>query len=112
MGITYHFDLHLDEIAANLQAALTPAAMKAMEAVIRPEVARQTPVETGHLVGSEDVRPIEDGSELFIPGPYAARQHFSLHYHHNTGNALFLELPMVSRADAALRMVAEDLTDL
>ncbi|MGN7799049.1 hypothetical protein [Leifsonia sp. 22587] len=107
-----HFDLRLDDIAANLQTALVPAAMKAMEGAVRPEVARQTPVETGHLVGSEEVRPIDDGAEIFIPGPYAARQHYELSWHHNTGNALYLELPLMQRAEAALQSVASDLRDL
>lgn len=112
MSIEYDFDLRLDDIAAKVQASLTPAAMKALEGAVRPEVARQTPVETGHLVGSEEVRPIVDGAEIFIPGPYSARQHFELSWHHNTGNALYLELPMVTRADAALESVAQDLRDL
>ena len=89
-----------------------PAAMKAVETAIRPEVARQTPVETGNLVGSEEVRPIDDGAEIFIPGPYARRQHYELSWHHNTGNALYLELPMAQQADAALAVVAQEISDV
>ena len=85
--------------------------MKAMDGVIRPEVAKGTPVETGHLVGSEDVRPTDEGAELFIPGPYARRQEYELSYHHNTGHALFLTLPMLQQADAALAVVAQEIRD-
>ncbi|GAA0426588.1 hypothetical protein [Leifsonia naganoensis] len=109
MSIEYEYDLHFDELAAKLQATIVPAAMKAMETVVRPEVARQTPVETGNLVGSEEVRPTESGAEMFIPGPYSRRQHYELTYHHNTGNALFLELPMMQQADAALAVVAQEI---
>jgi hypothetical protein len=107
MGIEYEFDLHLDGIAGRVQAALTPAAMKAME-MIRVEVAQGTPVETGNLVGSEEVRPTVDGAEIYIPGPYARRQEYELSYHHNTGHALYLTLPMIQKADDALKMIAED----
>lgn len=109
MGISYEFDLNLDGIAERVAASLTPAAMLAMEAVVRPEVARQTPVETGALVGSEEVRPTDNGAELYIPGPYARRQHYELSYHHNTGNALYLEIPMVTKADDALKVVEAEI---
>lgn len=111
MGIEYDFDLHLEDIAGRVEASLIPAAMKAMDGVIRPAVAAGTPVETGHLVGSEDVRPTDDGAELFIPGPYARRQHYELTYRHTTGHALYLELPMVQQADAALAVVAQEIRD-
>jgi hypothetical protein len=102
------FDAHIDGIYAEVDALMIPAAMKATE-FLRGHVAAQTPVETGNLVGSEEVRPAPDGAELFIPGPYARRQHYELSYHHNTGNALYLELPWMQHADEALKIIAEDL---
>lgn len=106
MSIEWKFDLHLDDIAARVKAAETPAAMAAME-LVRAEVAQQTPVETGNLVGSEEVAPTDEGARIFIPGPYARRQHYGLDFHHNTGNALFLELPMITQAPAALRVIGD-----
>lgn len=106
MGIEWRFDLHLDDIAARVKAIETPAAMEAMEHV-RGEVARQTPVETGHLVGSEDVQPIPDGARIYIPGPYARRQHYELSYRHTTGNALYLELPMLKEAPTVVKMIGD-----
>lgn len=106
MGIEWKFDLHFDDIAARVKAAEIPAAMQAMEHV-RGEVARQTPIETGQLVGSEDVQPTADGARIFIPGPYARRQHYELSYHHNTGNALYLELPMLKEAPTVVRMLGD-----
>jgi hypothetical protein len=83
------------------EAAVPRALATAMEHV-RGVVAAQTPVETGHLVGSEDVVSMPEEADILIPGPYARRQHFGLDFHHNTGNALFLELPMVSEAQTAI----------
>lgn len=102
------FDAHIDAIYAEVEVRSLPAAMKAVE-LLRGYVAEQTPVETGHLVGSEDVRPAPNGAELFIPGPYARRQHYELSYHHNTGNALYLELPWMQHAEEALQIIAHDL---
>lgn len=110
--MSWEFDLHFDQLAAEVHAALPGLAMTAMEAIVRPEVARQTPVETGNLVGSEEVRPIAGGAEIFIPGPYSRRQHYELSYHHNTGNALYLELPMVSKAPDVIRFLGDELRKL
>lgn len=106
MSIEWHIDLHLDQIAQRTLAAEIPAAMEAME-FVRIEVAAETPIETGNLVGSESVEPTEQGARILIPGPYARRQHYGLDFHHNTGNALFLELPMVTQAPGALRVLGD-----
>jgi ribosomal protein L31E len=102
------FDIYLDEINARVIAAIPGAAARAME-MIRTEVARQTPIDTGNLVGSEEVVPHEDGADIYIPGPYSRNQHYSLDFHHDTGNALYLELPMVQKAPEAVQMIADDL---
>jgi hypothetical protein len=102
------FDAHIDAINARVEAVLPVAAARAME-MVRTEVARQTPIDTGNLVGSEEVVPQSDGADILIPGPYARRQHYGLDFHHNTGNALFLELPMMQKGEAALRMIEDDI---
>ncbi len=104
------FDSYIDGINAAVDAKKIPAALKAVE-FLRAHVAEQTPIETGHLVGSETARPTADGAELFIPGPYARRQHYELTWHHNTGNALYLELPWMQHAEEALQMIARDLKE-
>lgn len=106
MSIEWNINLNLGDIAARVRAAEIPAAMEGME-FVRAEVAAQTPVETGNLVGSESVEPTGDGARIFIPGPYARRQHYGLDFHHNVGNALFLELPMITQAPGALRVIGD-----
>jgi len=112
MGMKWEFDLHFDDLALKLEGTQQPIAMTALEAVVRPEVARQTPIETGHLVGSEEVRPADHGAEIFIPGPYARRQHFELSWRHNTGNALYLELPMVAKSGDVIKFIGDELRRL
>jgi hypothetical protein len=102
------FDAYIDGIDADVEALIVPAAMKGVE-FLRTYVAEQTPVETGHLVASEDVQPAPDGAQLFIPGPYARNQHYSLDFHHNTGNALYLELPWIQHGQEALDIVGREL---
>lgn len=112
MGIKWEFDLHFGEIAERVRAATPQLAMTALEAIVRPEVARQTPIDTGHLVGSEEVRPTALGAEIYIPGPYARYQHYELHLRHNTGNALYLELPMLTKSGDVLRFLGDELRKL
>lgn len=113
-----------DDFIAGLNAAnerivtALPAIMtKAMEHV-RTVVAAKTPVETGHLVGSEDVRTgIAEGStqlvtELYIPGPYARYQHYELQLHHTVGQALYLEEPMVTEAQKVFDIIADGIGDV
>lgn len=107
MSIKYEFNLHLGDIDAAVKAALIPAAMKAME-VVRVKVAEQTPIDTGNLVGSEEVRPSLNGAEIFIPGPYARNQHYNLTFHHDHGNAYYLTRPMVSEAENALQVIRDE----
>jgi hypothetical protein len=102
------FDIHIDAITDRVIAAIPEAAGRAME-MIRTEVARETPIETGHLVGSEAVVPHADGADILIPGPYARNQHYSLDFRHTTGNALYLELPMTFLAQDAIDMIQGDL---
>jgi len=102
------FEAYFDEINAKVDALKIPAAMKGVE-YLRTFVAAQTPIETGALVGSEEPRPNAEGAELFIPGPYARRQHYELSYRHNTGNALYLELPWMQHGHDALRVVADEI---
>jgi hypothetical protein len=102
------FDAHIDEINAKVDEMLVPAAMKGVE-FLRTFVAEQTPVDTGHLVASEDVQPAPDGAQLFIPGPYARNQHYNLTFHHNTGNALYLELPWIQHGQEALDLIGREL---
>jgi hypothetical protein len=102
------FDAYFDAIDAKVDALKIPAALKGVE-FLRTFVAAQTPVETGALVGSEESRPTPEGAELFIPGPYARRQHYELSYHHNTGNALYLELPWMQHGREALQVVADEI---
>lgn len=105
------FEAYLDEVDARFTAAIPGMCGRAME-MVRAEVATQTPIETGNLVGSEEVITHPDGADILIPGPYARRQHYELTYRHNTGNALFLELPMVQKAQAALDMIQAEVNDL
>jgi hypothetical protein len=108
----------LDGADERITAALPAIMTKAMEHV-RTVVASLTPVgETGNLVGSEDVTtttPEGDGgfvSELYIPGPYARRQHYELDYRHTVGQALYLEQPMVTEAGKVFEIIAEGIGDV
>jgi hypothetical protein len=99
----------IDAVDARVEAEKTHACVKGVE-FLRPFVVEQTPVDTGHLRSSEEPRPTAEGAELFIPGPYARRQHYELTWNHpRGGNALYLELPWMAHGQEALAVVAAEL---
>jgi len=108
MSIEWEFDLHLDRVDEAVKAAIPVALGKAMEHV-RGEAVKQTPVESGNLAGSAGVTVKDNEATLLFPGPYARYQHYGLDFHHNHGNALFLELPMVTEAPKVIEIIADEL---
>lgn len=76
---------------------------------IRGIAASRTPVETGHLVGTAEVKVYAAQLEasLTYDGPYARYQHYELELKHETGQALFEESALVDGAHDAIRVFAE-----
>ena len=108
MSVGWEINLNLDGVDDRVKAAFPAALAKAMEHV-RGEAVRQTPVETGNLAGSAAVTVTGNHAELKYPGPYARYQHYGMDFHHNTGNALFLELPMVQEAPKVFNILSEEI---
>lgn len=108
MSIEWEFDLHLDAVNDAVHAAIPRAVGKAMEH-IRGEAVKQTPVENGHLAGSAGVTVVGDTASITYPGPYARNQHESMDFHHDKGNAKFLELPMMQEAPTAIGIIEDEL---
>ncbi|KQR97693.1 MAG: hypothetical protein J0I33_07760 [Microbacterium ginsengisoli] len=88
---------------------LTPLAVGRGMEHIRGVAADLTPIREGHLVGSASVTVHGDEANLTYPGPYARRQHFELTWKHTHGQALYLEQPMRTEAEAALKIIADTL---
>lgn len=78
------------------------------------ESKRRTPIETGALRASTHVTKPEidsDGIEVKIKvggpsAPYALRQHEDLEYHHDVGQAKFLESTILESAPHMVKRVA------
>lgn len=104
------FRIHLDQITAEVIAAIPQAAAKGMEH-LRTVAVSKTPIETGNLRGSEEVKVHDDGAEVYVPGPYARRQHFELSWRHeHGGQALYLEQPLVQETPKILQIVTDELS--
>jgi hypothetical protein len=108
MSIEWEFDLHLDRVDEAVKAAIPVALGKAIEHV-RGEAVKQTPVESGNLAGSAGVTVTGNEASLLYPGPYARNQHESMDFHHNHGNAKFLELPMMQEAPRVIQIITDEL---
>lgn len=108
MGIQWEIDLHLEEISADVLARVPVALGKGLE-FLRAEVTPRVPVETGNLAGSGAVSVQGDEGELLYPGPYARNQHYNLSFHHNTGQALYLEQPLVQNGEAIVKIIGDEL---
>lgn len=90
-------------------AALTPIAVGRGMEHVRAVAAPLTPVESGALVGGAGVTVHGDEARLTYHGPYARNQHYSLDFRHTQGQALYLEQPMRTEADAVMDIMADTL---
>lgn len=102
------FRVTLNRVDEGIDDLMPVALARGMEH-IRGVAAELTPVRTGQLVGSAGVTVEGDEAQLYYPGPYARRQHYELTWRHSKGQALFLEQPMRTEADAALNIIADTL---
>lgn len=85
-----------------------PEALLAGMEHIRGIAAPRTPVETGHLVGSAEVKLVDDHTAgLEYPGPYARYQEKTLDLRHETGQALYLESSINDGSQDALTIVGK-----
>jgi hypothetical protein len=108
MAIDFEFHIDLDRLVTAEQAVTPEALGKAMEH-IRGVAAEQTPIETGHLVGTAAVHVNGNEASITYDGPYARYQHERMDLRHPHGNAKFLELPMVTEKDKAMQIIATDI---
>lgn len=75
---------------------------------VRGVAAELTPIESGHLVGSAEVKATDEANvEVYYPGPYARYQHFGLDFRHEHGQALYLEQPMATEAEKVFQIIAD-----
>jgi hypothetical protein len=111
VSLEIEFDLRgLDELVLKARAGIAEGVPQALEH-IRGVSAEQTPIETGHLVGSAEVHAEGMEGSIRYPGPYARYQHYELQLHHEHGNALYLEIPMVTEAGVAFTIVTRKIRD-
>jgi hypothetical protein len=111
VSLEIEFDLRgLDELTLKARAGEEAGIAEAIEH-IRGVSAEQTPIETGHLVGSAEVHVEGLQASIRYPGPYARYQHYELQLRHEHGNALYLELPMVTEAGVAFTIITRRIRD-
>jgi len=111
-GIEWNIDLSgLDRITEAMEAAAPFAVTRAAEHV-RGVAAELTPVRDGNLVGSAEVKAVDDHTaRVYYPGPYARYQHYELQLRHTHGQALYLEQPIVTEAEACTQIMADTLRE-
>lgn len=110
MGLEFNIDLDFDGLRARLAESEPEAIGKALEHVRGIAVA-QTPIETGDLAAGAHVVLEGDGGYVSYKSPYAHRQHEEVTWHHEHGNAKFLENAVVSEAGTALQILGDAISD-
>jgi hypothetical protein len=126
MGLEWHFDLHFDELKAEMEAKADEAVLAGMS-YMHGEVAPLVPIGiTGNLEGSADVGlgvigvGAVDGehvAHIYFPGPYALYQHEGIYFRrpatygallsHTHGESFFLIQPMLTYGDEAISVVRQ-----
>jgi hypothetical protein len=125
VGIEWHFDLHFDELRAEMADRAEQAVLAGMQ-FMHGQVTPLVPVETGDLAGSGDVGlgyiggasgAGEHVAHLYYPGPYALYQHEGVYFRrpatygaplsHTHGESFFLIRPMLNDAAATIEIVRQ-----
>lgn len=97
----------LTSLDSKVRAAREPAGVAAMTHVAQVS-AEEVPVETGTLLGTQEIKGSEDGTTSIKYGtPYARYQHERLDLRHEHGNAKYLEGPLIHEKDEALDIAAD-----
>lgn len=111
-GIEWNIDFTaLDDLTARMEEAQPIAVVRAAEH-LRGVAAELTPVESGQLVGSAEVKAVShDTARVYYPGPYARYQHFELQLKHAHGQALYLEQPVITETAACTQIMADTLKE-
>lgn len=107
------FAIHLERITAAVIAAIPEASTKAMEHLHQVAVTK-TPLETGNLRGSAEVKTHENGADLYYPGPYARYQEYGVSHHgkelhHEVGQSFYLITSLTQETPKILDIVATEL---
>jgi hypothetical protein len=107
------FHVHLEQVTAEVIAAIPEAARKGMEHLHAAAV-QKAPVETGHLRASASVKVHDDGAEVYFPGPYARYQEYGISHtgkvlRHEVGQSFYLVTSLVQETPAVLQIVTEEL---
>lgn len=106
------FEALLDSVADALRDSAPFAVGRAAEHV-RAVSTGLAPVLTGNLRASAEVKAVSHTSaRVYYPGPYARYQHYGLDFRHpQGGQALFLQQPMLTEADACLQIMADTIRE-
>lgn len=105
----------LYRIADEVRAASPQACSQAMEHV-KTVAVEKAPEETGDLRGSAEVKPHDDGSEVYFPGPYARYQEYGVSrftgkpLRHEVGQSFYLVTSIVQEAPKVFGILAEELS--
>lgn len=103
----WRIDLDLPAVGVRTLAA-RPAAIRTALEHIGEVSAQQTPILEGTLVRSQSIRDVsEDTGSIGYYTPYAVYVHEILRYRHPHGNAKFLEIPLLSESEIAVKMAAQ-----
>lgn len=98
------------------QEDLTVDTMLEIVTDIRQRAADRAPKKTGTLRGTayETVAGLSNEviGSVHFPEKYAARQHEHVEYHHDDGEAKFLEKAMLEKADQIREQIADELQRL
>lgn len=104
---TWDGDLVKARIAGNAADALNHGAE-----LLRGDSVPLAPMDRGPLRGSAQVTPATPESltaHVSYDTPYAARQHEELDWHHEDGQAKFLEAPLIEHEDKYQQAIANRL---
>lgn len=96
------------QVSKNIDQATTNA-LRAGAHLLRDEAVQRTPVETGTLRGSAKASVSDKEAIVSYNTPYAARQHEEVGWHHNDGQAKYLESAFLDNKQKIQQAIAKEI---
>lgn len=96
------------QVSKNIDQATTNA-LRAGAHLLRDEAVQRTPVETGTLRNSAKASVSDKEAIVSYNTPYAARQHEEVGWHHNDGQAKYLESAFLDNKQKIQQAIAKEI---
>ena len=91
-----------------IRQATTDGLLDAAE-VVKQEAIQRAPLDTGYLRNTAQAQAEGNEAVVSFDGPYSVRQHEEVGYHHQDGEAKYLENAVIAKQSVVAQVIAQSI---